>query len=1086
MEPRKRLARLALIAAGALVLAASPAAAAGAPRAATGRYIVALEGGPAPAGAGLAAARAAEAERGRALAAVGRVVGAPARPLYVYSHALSGFAVELTPAEASAVAALPGVARVSPERVRAALSDRGPSFIGAAQADQRPALFFGGLAGAPGAGGRAVASYDQDDGRLELQVFYSGLGGAPTAAELRRGAPGQAGTLVASLAGLALGAPGASGGYAGGVDLDAAAEAGLFAGELFVALSGPAGALRGQLGPGLGEGVVVGVLDTGINAEHASFQDPAPDGYDHVNPLGPGVYLGVCSATDGDGRFDSDFPCNDKLIGAYTFADTADFPDPQEQPSPRDNDGHGSHTAGTAAGNVVAAPGGTLAGVAPRANLIVYDVCGTAGGPLSCSSLALVAAIDQAIADGVHVINYSIGGGATDPWGDEEALGLLRAREAGIFVAVAAGNAGPGAGTVSSPANAPWVLAVAASTHDRRFATTLGGLAGGDDALRPGPLSGTGVAPALTTPTALVDATALSPPNGFCAPFTQAQRAQVAGKIVVCDGLGFAASNVWATGAAGAVFVAGDPALNPLLARAFAAPAVQLGATDGAALRAWLDGCADCVATLPGAIRALDLAGDVMAPFSSRGPDAGVPDVLKPDVAAPGDHILAASADFAAGDDYELMDGTSMAAPHAAGLAALLRQIRPDWTPAEAQSAIMLTAATTMRKEDGAAAADPFDRGAGRIAARAALAGLVLDEGEAGFVAADPARGGDPRALNLASLADDACLIACTFTRTLRSTLGAPMTWEIGLAAGPGLVLTTAPAGAITLGPGERRELVITATATGAPGAGYRFGQVALTPRAAGIPAAAMPVAIKLARSSLDSPLTVSTIAPRGGAALTLRALAISDLTAATYGLARLASGVHEVAQDPTPDNPLDFEVGGVFTRALTLPAGTTRLRVETRRSTAPDLDLFLFADLDRDWRLDLVCQSAGASSVEQCELRADDLARGLPAPLRVIIAVQNYRGSGAARDRFELLYGFVGTASAGNLAATGPKAVPAGQPFTVSLAWDLEAPRAGDVYIGVLALASAPGAVAAGDRGAVPVTVRYRPFSVGLPAVAR
>ncbi|HQZ31429.1 MAG TPA: S8 family serine peptidase [Arenimonas sp.] len=194
-----------------------------------------------------------------------------------------------------------------------------------------------------------------------------------------------------------------------------------------------------------GEGVVVGVIDTGVNRTHASFS-----GTGVTNPLGG--FRGYCISTPS--------ACNSKLVGLYDFttATTNGFADPV------DTDGHGTHTASTAAG----APFSIYSGVAPRANLIVYKAC---PGD-SCTGSALIASINQAVVDGVDVINYSIGSGPEDPWlavgvaGTDDAEAFLAAREAGIVAAVSAGNDGPLEGTVGNPSNSPWVMSVAAATHN--------------------------------------------------------------------------------------------------------------------------------------------------------------------------------------------------------------------------------------------------------------------------------------------------------------------------------------------------------------------------------------------------------------------------------------------------------------------------------------------------------------------------------------------------------------------------------------------------------------------------------------------
>ncbi|MGH8082390.1 MAG: S8 family serine peptidase, partial [Lysobacter sp.] len=214
-----------------------------------------------------------------------------------------------------------------------------------------------------------------------------------------------------------------------------------------------------------GEGVVVGVLDTGINFGSPAFAAVDDTGYHHVNPNGSGNYLGTCAPGGADeGR------CNDKLIGGYDFVcgppgNTCGVPGIREEPGFGDTNGHGSHTASTAAGNAWTANFKgrdiRISGVAPHANIIAYDICYTniATGQGSCPNTSAVAAVDQAIADGVDVINYSIGGGAS-PWGESVSLAFLNASDAGIFIAAAAGNSGPGASTMGH--QEPWTSTTAA------------------------------------------------------------------------------------------------------------------------------------------------------------------------------------------------------------------------------------------------------------------------------------------------------------------------------------------------------------------------------------------------------------------------------------------------------------------------------------------------------------------------------------------------------------------------------------------------------------------------------------------------
>ena len=1136
--PRQILRLCGLVCAVALLLGSLPAHATRAPASdAPALFIVQLadpplgarEAAQPDAASAQAQLSAIEAGQSATLAAVADVMGEAPEPRFVYRRAFNGFALVLTPAQAQAVAKLPGVRSVERDYVQELHTDTGPGLIGAAQADLRPALLHAALtpdqAGLSGlsATGRAVFVYDAPTKRLSVQLFYQGLSAAPTSAAIRLGTRGHSGGIAIPLSSLAVPGNGASGGYVGAATIAAAPALGLSAAQLEAALlaqaalyvnietaAHPQGELRGQLEPARGEGVLVGVIDSGIDFTSPSFSDPAPDGFDFTNPLGPGVYLGVCSPSDADGRFDPAFGCNDKLIGAYSFATTDESPDPQGQPSPRDNHGHGSHTASIAAGNRLAsvpmgsAVIGPLSGVAPHANLIVYDVCGTepATDPqnaLRCSSAAILAAIDQALADGVDVLNYSIGGGSRNPWASPDSQSFLVATANDVFVAASAGNSGPSAATVSAPANAPWLMSVAASTHGRRFVNTLAAFSGGSAVARPSAaISGRGFSGAYG-PAAVVAAEQFNnsggQPNGRCARFAPGVALQ--GAIVVCRRGGeprlAMAANALSAGAGGVVIANDAISSANLNDDIYPLPGLQVSFNDGQAIIAWASGCADCQARIGGTARVLDSsATDIMATFSARGPDRSSPDVLKPDLAAPGVDVLGAWLNLNPnGPDYQLLSGTSMAAPHITGSAALLRQLHPDWSVPELKSALMLTAVGGLRKEDGSTPATPYDRGAGRVdVGLAARAGFVLNESYARFLAANPALRGDPSALNLPSLAENECAAVCVFTRTLRSTLGVSSTWDIATSSDLPLAISASPA-SFTLAPGASQSVVFTATIGAQPVGATFFGAVALSERAGLAPEAGMPLAVRSARSTLPSALQLTTDDRQGGETLALRAQAISQLSRTTYGLARLIPEQGGVRQDPTGSDLGDGVAGGIYTRTLTLPAGTTRFRAELGGSAARDLDLFIVSNSDGDGVYEsgeLLCSSAGPTAQERCELASPDLIAGRADALPIMLLVQNLRGSRpddpAFVDSFTLATGLLGRAEAGNFAVSGPSAVPAGQLFRLGLAWELTDARPGDVYIGVVGLGSTP--ATPGDRGALALTLTYAPHRVSLPLVRR
>ena len=272
-----------------------------------------------------------------------------------------------------------------------------------------------------------------------------------------------------------------------------------------------------------GEGVVVGIVDSGANPFHPSFADVGADGYDHTNPRGR--FYGACDP-DNARQFIPGYPCNDKLIGAYSFFGPGT--------TPNDFYLHGSSVGSTAAGNVledvvVETPTGPMppldiSGVAPHTNVISYrGCCGSQG--------RLVAAIEQAIVDEVDVINYSVAAvNAREPWLELDAVAFLAARAAGIFVSTGAANEGPASATIANPANAPWVSSAGATTHARHNDNRLTGLVRDGGASLPD-LVGSGTTTGLATPAPLVSAASVGDP--LCEDDAGHESA-FAGAIVVC------------------------------------------------------------------------------------------------------------------------------------------------------------------------------------------------------------------------------------------------------------------------------------------------------------------------------------------------------------------------------------------------------------------------------------------------------------------------------------------------------------------------------------------------------------------------
>jgi subtilisin family serine protease len=577
-----------------------------------------------------------------------------------------------------------------------------------------------------------------------------------------------------------------------------------------------------------GEGVVVGMIDTGVNPNHPSFAEVDGTGFTHTNPFGSGNFVGVCDPAHPQ----PENICNDKLIGAWNFHPTS--------PSAQDVNNHGSHVGSTIAGNIHDATftvGGqtftrTVQGVAPRANVISYLVCFP-----TCPQTSSVAAVNQAIADGVDVLNYSISG-TDNPWNSIVDLAFLDAFNAGIFVSASAGNAGPGAGTVAK--TGPWNASVAASTNYRVFGHTLA--ATGPGTVPPGltavaapPGEGPAV-PGIHDP--IRYAGQVSPGNSLgCVAFPAGSFSNRLA-LIQRGSCTFATkvNNAAAAGATGVVIfndVAGPP-ITPGGLVGTAIPAVMIDKASGEDLRDFTVNALPAEATVRITAGVSEFAqrswSNVMAGFSSRGPSQF--NLLAPTFTAPGVNILAAGAAVGGNpNQYVTLQGTSMSSPHAAGAGALLIALHPTWSPAQVRSALASTARSNfLVKEDGVTSADPFDQGSGLIdLSSAARIGLTLDETHANFVAANPAIGGDPRTLNVPSLVDNNCSTTCTFTRTVTSVVSPFVTYAASVNAPPGLNVTVSPA-SFSIAANGTQQVTITVDTSNLPPGDWAFGELILTP----------------------------------------------------------------------------------------------------------------------------------------------------------------------------------------------------------------------------------------------------------------
>ncbi len=856
-----------------------------------------------------------------------------------------------------------------------------------------------------------------------------------------------------------------------------------------------------------GEGAVVGVIDSGINAAHPSFADIGGDGYNHANPRGR--LYGRCTTTPAR--------CNDKLIGIYEFTDEA----------PRDGSdttGHGSHVASTAVGNVVdsSISGQTItlplrvSGVAPHAALISYKACTKAD---DCPFSALLAALDQATTDGVDIINYSIGGPARDirasvVANNDDVAAFLRVRNAGIVASVSAGNSGPGATTVSSPANAPWVMAVANASHDRRFVNRLFDVSGGAVA---GPLEfvGDGITGALGR-RAIVDAAAFGfplcgtgedltlPPTGASNPWPAGT---FNGQIVVCrrgiqarEAKGF---NVRAAGGGGMILINSAAEGESVNSDDHYVPAVHLGFVDGQRLLASMAqaGAGGLQGAISGTQSQRDTSrADVLAASSSRGPIAG-DSFLKPNLTAPGTNILAAAQ---TGIGLATLSGTSMAAPHVAGAAALVVAAHPAWNVSQIESALQGGTVAGVRNQDRISVSRPEDAGAGRLdAGRAVRSALHFPESgnimSAAFVngnASAPNAAGEivtgPASLNLPSIAFGNCLRRCVFFRTVRDN-GAGSSWMVTTEEFAPATVTVTPT-QFSLAPNQQQQLRIEVRFDAASSIGTRTrGALVLTPQESPVipatPSVRIPVSVRSSLGNLPSRIDLFATSDGGFEDRAMQGLSgLSNPGFDTTDLVRLRTDVRSIAKDPT-DDAYDFpSVGAYFvTTAVRVPLRGGRIEsvlfADVRAAAGRDVELFAGLDLDGDNTPDPneeLCRQESTAGFEQC-LTEIQVPPGLANP-RAWFLVQNV---GTSSDSMTLRYASTtfpampgaheGDEAAnvvreGYLTATAPGQVATDAPFPLRMSWSSSAMLPGEEWFGTMRVRASP---AGSFSPALPVFLR-------------
>nr|XP_043623904.1 subtilisin-like protease SBT1.4 [Erigeron canadensis] len=497
-----------------------------------------------------------------------------------------------------------------------------------------------------------------------------------------------------------------------------------------------------------GDDVIIGVLDTGIWPERPSFDDEG------LSPV-PTTWKGSCDVS-------SDFPasaCNKKIIGAKAYfrgyyASSGDniINSTSTFLSPRDTEGHGTHTASTAAGAVVKDAGfynfarGEARGMAIRARIAAYKICWENG----CYDSDILAAMDQAIEDGVHIISLSVGANGYAPqyYRDSIAIGAFGAMQHGILVSCSAGNSGPDAYTAVNIA--PWIFTIGASTLDREFPADAilgdGRVYGGVSLY-----SGEGLEEKQYRLVYGADCG-----DRYC--YSGKLNASLAaGKIVVCDRGGNARVDkgfaVKLAGGVGLIHTNLDENGEELLADAHVIPATMLGATAGDKVKEYVRSDPSPTATIVirGTVIGKSPSAPRVASFSSRGPNYRTAEIIKPDVIGPGVNILAGwtgetsptSLDTDSRRvEFNIISGTSMSCPHVSGLCALLRKAHPTWSPAAIKSALMTTAkyldniGENITDLATGEQSTPFVHGSGHVDPNRALnPGLVYDAGADDYVA---------------------------------------------------------------------------------------------------------------------------------------------------------------------------------------------------------------------------------------------------------------------------------------------------------------------------------------------------------------
>ncbi len=862
-----------------------------------------------------------------------------------------------------------------------------------------------------------------------------------------------------------------------------------------------------------GENVIVGVIDTGIWPEHPSFADNGS--YSDLGlaledtPDNPSCNIG----NQAHNINDIPFTCNDKLLGARQMLATYRSlvgVEPFEFDSARDENGHGTHTASTAAGNanvpatILDQDRGLTSGVAPRARVIAYKGLGPFGGYTS----DLASAIDQAVADGVDVINYSIGGGAGEPGADEFAF--LNANAAGVRVATSAGNSGPGPATVGNPGTSPWITTVGANAQNKFYegVITLG------DGRQ---YVGASITPGVDS-AKLVDAATAG--GDLCLPGTL-DPALVADNIVLCRRGGSARADksraVYMAGGAGMIMYENSDD-NSLFSDTHWVPSSHIDLTPGLEIKAYAagqmypyatyipaiagsgDGSAEPMPVKPqptAMIAGLGMGDWTPAPsmtfFSSRGPNAFAADIIKPDITAPGIQILAGNSPApdesepykVPGELFQAIAGTSMSSPQVAGLFALYDQMWPADPASWSQSALMTTANPDVRDNDRVSQATPFGMGSGHAAPGHAQvsgsffqAGLVYNAGLYDYFGylceMYPAAFANPVAtcatleglgypttaanLNYPSMGIANLAGSQTIVRTVTSVAltGDPISYTADIAAPAGMSVSVSPE-SFALAPLESASFEVTISNESAALGEWAFGALTWNSED-GVYSVRSPIAVN--PSLFGYPTSISDAGEAVSGSFDVSFGYTGTYEAAGHGLVPATVTSDNVLQDPDQEfdptdgysNMHEFDVAGAAFLRFAMPEDATEVDA--------DLDLFLFFEGEQ------IASSGAGGTNELIDVT-------LPADGVYTLYVHGWAAPGGDSD-YDLYSWIIPAAPGGSLMIDAqPEDAAIGTTGTIEFSWQ---GAGAEWYLGAVSHAGAPAGEDAALLGLTLINADNRP----------